>query len=583
MSQLADVLKGLGMARIVSLVSIALTIMAAFGFLMYRANNPELTLLFSQLDPGEGGRVIEKLQAMKVPHEVRGDGNMIFAPSDQVAKLRMALAQDGLPTGGTLGYELFDKGDVLGGSSSLMDINRIRALEGELVKSIRTIQGVMAARVHLVIPKRELFTKEKPVPSASLMIKMYGGSSLNSGQVQAIQYLVSSAIPELTLDRVSIVDDKGNLLAKASSPGNQDKDSFTNQQELRYTLEEKISRTVESLLDRSLGYGKSRAQVTLDMDFNQETSQSVTYDPDGAVLRTSSSSNEENRSSEGGSSAVTIQEALPEDAGGDAGGNSKANSNNSQENLTYEISNTTKNMIKEVGKVNRMSIAVMVDGIYEKKDDGKEDYKPRSEEELKKLKELVQTAVGFKKDRGDDINLVNLQFTRMPELEATVVDDQSPFNLNKIIEISLTSLVALIALFVVVRPIIQGLFAARTASEISKSQNYSSNQNMQAPMPQQLYMQNQQQNPQMVYMQGQADPQIQYVQAPYNQNQPLQNEEKKKEEKEEEPEEVKSDGIDLDKITSNVTNSTQKKVNELVEQYPEETVSVIRSWLYESK
>lgn len=439
---------------------------------MYRANNPELSLLFSQLDPGEGGRVIEKLQAMKIPHEVRGDGNMIFAPLDQIAKLRMALAQDGLPTGGTLGYEIFDKGDVLGGSSSLMDINRIRALEGEIVKSIRTIQGVMAARVHLVIPKRELFTKEKQAPSASILIKMYGGSSLNASQVQAIQYLVSSAIPELTLDRVSIVDDKGNLLAKGSTPGSRGKDDFTQQQEIRHTLEEKISRTIESMLDRSLGYGKSRAQVSLDMDFNQETSQSVTYSPDGAVVRTSNSTSESSKSADGGSSAVSIQEALPEDgAGGNGGSGSSTNANNSQENLTYEISNTTKNLIKEVGTVNRMSVAVMVDGAYEKKEDGKEDYKPRTDEELKKLTELVQTAVGYKKDRGDEVKLINLQFTRMPELEETSAPKESDLNLNKLIEIALTSLVALVALFVVVRPVMQGLFAARTRVEGESSSN----------------------------------------------------------------------------------------------------------------
>ena len=203
-----EILQRFGTSRVITMAGIGLGLMTCFGYIMVRANQTEMALLYNQIEAAEGGRVLEKLKTMGIPFEVKGDGTQIYAPIDDISRLRMELAQSGMPSGGGVGYEIFDKQDILGTTNALLGINQIRALEGELGKSIQTIQGIQAARVHLVIPKRELFSENKQEPSASVMIRMKGVAVLSATQVQSIRYLVASAVPGLILDQVSIVDDR---------------------------------------------------------------------------------------------------------------------------------------------------------------------------------------------------------------------------------------------------------------------------------------------------------------------------------------------------------------------------------------
>jgi flagellar M-ring protein FliF len=571
---LSDILKNLGAFRFFSIIAVGLSILGFFTYIMIKANAPDMGLLFSQLDPADGGRILDRLKSMQMPVEVRGDGTQIFVPSSEIAKLRMELAQDGMPSGGVVGYEIFDRSDLLGTTTIMADLNHLRAIEGELSKSIRTIQGVQSARVHLVLPKKELFSKDKQETTASIMLRMKGTSILSANQVQAIQYLVSSAVPNLTLDRVSVIDDKGNLLARGNDSTGKG-DSFTMQQNIRLEIENKMSRTIESLLDRTLGLGKSRSEVNIEMDFDQVTSTSVVYDPDGQVAKSTSTSEEGVDSNENQTvDAVSIQNALPnQNTNQSSGALTKNQSSNVQENINFEISNTTKNYVKETGTIKRLSIAVMVDGAYVKGKDGKLEYQPRDPKELEKLETLVKSAVGFKQDRGDTVSLVNLQFSESPIDEKLIQEKEPNFflkdmNINKILEIVLSALVVLIGLFSIVKPIVStvlgngsrfGNVSAYGAGNIPLSatavQNISNVANGQS------------------LVDGDTKNQLK------TDNITPDEEEPPKPRKYVKPKQ--SDVmINVDHIEGMVKDSAVKKVGELIDRHPEEAVGIIRSWLY---
>ncbi len=541
-----EILQRFGTSRVITMAGIGIGLMTFFGYIMVRANQTEMALLYNQIEAAEGGRVLEKLKTMGIPFEVKGDGTQIYAPIDDISRLRMELAQSGMPSGGGVGYEIFDKQDILGTTNALLGINQIRALEGELGKSIQTIQGIQAARVHLVIPKRELFSENKQEPSASVMIRMKGVAVLSATQVQSIRYLVASAVPGLILDQVSIVDDRGNLLARGKDSA-ETKDNLTMQQTTQREYEQRISRSIEALLDRTLGLNKTRVEVSVDMDFDQVSSTSVLFDPEGQVVKNQIINEEGVSTSEksASSDAVSIQNSLPvgQEGQGNTGNNNKNQTSNIEENINYEISNTTKTYVKELGTIKRLSIAVMVDGNYKKKNDGTQEYQPRSDEELNKLKDLVKTATGYKEDRGDVVSLVNLKFSELQQ-DTIPEKQENPFfglNLNKLAELSITALVVLIGLFTVVKPFISSLM--RTTS----SRSLSGNSEILSDSSTKIHVENQS-NTNRSTDSKQAQP-----------------------------------PINIDHIEGMVNQSSTKKIAELVDRHPEEAVSIIRSWMYSDK
>lgn len=545
-----------------TMAGISLGLMAFFGYIMVRANQTEMALLYTQLEAAEGGRILEKLKSMSVPFEVKGDGTQIYAPVDDISRLRMELAQGGMPSGGGVGYEIFDKQDILGSTNALLGINQIRALEGELGKSIQTIQGIQSARVHLVIPKRELFSENKQEPSASVMIRMKGSAALSATQVQSVRYLVASAVPSLILDQVSIVDDRGNLLARGND-STESKDSLTMQQTAQREYEQRISKSIEALLDRTLGLNKTRVEVSVDMDFDQVSSTSVQFDPEGQVIKNQIINEEGGNSNESSTSSdsVSIQNSLPvgPDVQGAAGNLNKNQTSNIEENINYEISNTTKTYVKELGAIKRLSIAVMVDGNYKKKEDGTQEYQPRTDEELKKLKELVMTATGYKEGRGDVVSLINLKFSELSQ-DIIPEDKEKPFfglNLNKLAELGITALVVLIGLFTVIKPLIVSLMKAispRTTTEKMLASLISNDPSMRAS--------SQEDNSSQIHKSGQSNAERLASSLASRQEQ---------------------SHINIDQIEGMVKHSPIKKIAELVDRHPEEAVSIIRAWMYSGK
>ena len=279
MNGLLQTLRGLGPVRLAMIGGVTVAMIAFFAFITTRIAQPGMALLYSDLELHDSGQIVQKLDAMGVPYQIKGDGTQLLVPADQVAKLRMTMAEAGLPHGGSIGYEIFDKSDALGTSSLVQNINQLRALEGELARTISSINSVQSARVHLVLPRREMFSREMQEPSAAIVIKMRGAERLAKSQVAAIQYLVASAVPSLKPTRVSIIDGDGNLLARGDGDTSEAA-LASSAEEQRVNYETRLSHNVEDLLERTVGPGKARVDVHADMDFDRITTNSKSFDPD---------------------------------------------------------------------------------------------------------------------------------------------------------------------------------------------------------------------------------------------------------------------------------------------------------------
>ncbi|HEY5338456.1 MAG TPA: flagellar basal-body MS-ring/collar protein FliF, partial [Rhizomicrobium sp.] len=333
-----EFLKGNGPARFGVMVGVAAVLTAFFLYVAGVISEPPKTILYSGLDTRNAAEVTAKLDAMNVKYEAKGDGGTILVPSDQVTKLRMELASENLPAAG-IGYEIFDKTDSFGTSAFVQNINQLRALEGELARSIQTIDGIDSVRVHLVIPERQIFSREDQSPSASVVLKTEG--QINHGEVAAIQHLVAAAVASLDPSRVAIVDDHGTLLAGGDDKAGADAGAADEEQHTA-DLEDKLRTRIESIVASVVGPGHVRVQVAADMDYNHESTTSETFDPDSKVIRSTSTTSQNSTDTNGGSGqAVSVTNALP-NAQQNSGDTTKSNSDHTEETTNYEISKTTK-------------------------------------------------------------------------------------------------------------------------------------------------------------------------------------------------------------------------------------------------
>ena len=290
-------LRALGPARLLILGVTGLALLMGFGYLVMRAVEPPYTLLYGALELDDSAQIVSRLEAMAVPFRLQGDGSAIMVPADQALRLRMTLAEENLPRGGTVGDEIFDQGSALGTTNFLANVNLRRALEGELARTIASLADVRSARVHLVLPRHELFRRDQIEASASITLRMQGGRRLSHRQVQAIEHLVAAAVPGLVPERIAVVDDQGTLLARgddgasaAALPSQAD--------EFREAYEAHLKQAIEQLLERSLGPGRVEAQVNADLDFDQVTTTEETYDPDGQVVRSTQTVEENKQNAE---------------------------------------------------------------------------------------------------------------------------------------------------------------------------------------------------------------------------------------------------------------------------------------------
>jgi flagellar M-ring protein FliF len=452
-----DFVKSLGAARMAAMAAVTLALIGFFSFLMIQMTTPQMVPLFTDLPPDDSASIIKDLERQAVPYLLKNDGTIILVPQDKVARLRMKLAESGLPKGGGVGYEIFDKTDALGSTTFVQNINHLRALEGELARTIRSIDRVQAARVHLVLPERPLFSRDKVDATASIVLKVRG--TLEPQQVRAIRHLVATAVNGMRPDRVSVIDETGKLLADGATPDNPMNGASSDERKLAY--ENRLRSEVETIVSSVVGPGHARVQINADFDINRITQTSDKFDPDGRVLRSSQTREEQSASTDNNQGAVSAGTELP---GGkqQADGASKGdNSRKTEEIVNYEISRVTKTEVTEAGRINRISAAVLVDGNYTKNDKGELAYQPRPKEEIDRIAALVRSAIGFDAKRGDQVEVVNLRFaetTPSPINEVTGWMSYLQFTKDDIMrgaEMGVMALLSLVVMFMVVRPLVR--------------------------------------------------------------------------------------------------------------------------------
>lgn len=542
MESFAQQLRNLGPARLAALAGVAIGLL---GFIIYfaaRFGAPQMELLYGDLQAQDSKAIIEELDARGVPYELKANGSEVHVPADQVLKLRVQMAELALPAGGSMGYEVFDNMDGLGATNFMQNVNLVRALEGELARTIRSIDGVKAARVHLVLPKREMFTRQTQEPSAAVYIKMDRGR-LKDQQVIAIQHMVAAAVPKMEPSRISIIDEHGTLLS--SGLGDKGQLLLQNQEEMRIQEEMRLARSVEQLLESVLGPGKVRAEVRAQMDFDKVVTNQEIYDPDGQVARSTVTREENLSTSENDPGTVSVANNLPDAETNQVGPAATSQEQRVEETTNFEITKKVVNQIKEGPQIKRLSVAVLVDGTYTTNQAGEKVYAPRSEAEMEKLAALVRSAIGFDLERGDTVELVNMQFRGFEEPDIPEPWTFMGFTKEEVMRMAEglgVAIVAVLVILLVVRPLVSRAFegAAQTTADgqlltaegaAAQAQLAGPGGGVPAPIP--------------------------------------------------EEEDISEELIDIDKVEGRVKASSLRKIGEIVEKHPEEALSIVRNWLYQ--
>ncbi len=463
-------LKEISPLKLVSFVSGFMVLCFIFIIMIMKSPAQNFVPLYGNLDLKDSNKIVAELETQNIPYELRAEGTQILVPANKVLKLRMNMAQSGIPSKGALvGYEIFDHSDSLGTSNFVQNVNLLRALEGELGRTISSFANIDNARVHLVTPKKELFSRESQIPSASIILSMKGSARLSKEQINAIGHLVATAVPSLELAKITIVDTAGRSLKLGASDENESGVIAASTEEYRINYENRLKRVIEELLEKSLGASNVKAQVSAEINFDRIITNYETFDPTGQVVRSTQEIFDKESSTEKDSSAVSVANNIPGDAAGASGGSQNSNNEHSDTTTNYEISKMVKNHVSETGVVKRLSIAVLVDGTYSiDKKTGDMIYAPRSEEDLKKYTALIKTAVGFDENRNDRIEIVNMQFIK----DFTPVVEESNMTwfkaqLPNLLQTVVIGLVVVLVLLLVVRPIAMRAFES-TKTELEQ-------------------------------------------------------------------------------------------------------------------
>lgn len=535
MNNFIQTIKNMSPGRLVSLAGVVLFLISFFVYLATQLNTQEYSVLYTDLDLEDAKQIVAELEASNIKYKLTKNGTEIQVPSDVVNKMRVQTAELALESkGSNVGYEIFDNSDALGSTNFMQNVNLIRALEGELARSVRSVDNIKSARVHLVMPKREMFSKEQQKPSASVVIKTIQGQ-LSPQSVQAIQKLIAASVPKLDVKDVAIVDSAGNLLTATE---NNEVVTANRNEKMRLEMEQQITDNVQKLLEQAIGKDNVRAQVNIEMDFDQVVTNEEIFDPDSQVVRSQASMNDNSTTKEQ-NNPVTVAQNIPNGDNALQGNGSVTQNAKSEETINYEISKVVRNKVKNMGTIRRLTAAVVVDGIYERDADGKRVYKSRSEEEMRQLTELVKSAVGYDADRGDMVEVENIRFASFePELEKPEEILIMGFTKDELIRIAEglgVAIVAILVIVLVIRPLINNAFdatprgtEARLLGENAEEDN--------------LLLSN--------FLNDEGD--------------------------------SVEDMINMSKVDGRVKVSSLKRVNDVVEKNPEMAVSIIRSWLYQN-
>lgn len=539
MNNILQTIKNMSPSKLASIAAIIIFLISFFIYVAVQMSGSEYSVLYTDLDLEDAKQIVAKLDSANVKYKLTKSGTEVLVPVEDVNRMRIETADLALASkGANVGYEVFDHTDALGSTTFVQNVNLLRALEGELARTIRSVDNIRSARVHLVMPKRELFSREEQTPTASVVIKTKQGS-LSPQNIQSIQKLVAAAVPKLEVKNVSIVDSNGNLLTEYSEEQSEVIKNSTNEA-MRIEQERKIAKKVQSLLEKSLGAGKAVAQVNIEMDFDEVVTNEEIYDPDSQVVRSQATISEQGTSTQN-SQPVTVAQNIPNGDTASSSGGVYDTSSKTEETINYEISKIVRNKVKNTGTIKRLTAAVLVDGVYEKGSDGKMVYRPRTAEEMEQISDLVKSAVGFDANRGDMVEVENLQFATADSGIADKVEQLyfgfSKSELMRMAEGLGVAIVAILVILLVIRPLINNAF------EVS---NNNSAEKLIAPGDEEdnLLLSN--------FLNDNFD---------------------------ESAEEL----VNINKVDGRIKMSSLKKLNATVEKNPDAAVNVIRSWLYNNE
>ncbi len=536
MNNFIQSIKNLSPGRLASIAAIVIFLISFFVYLATKLNTGDYAVLYTDLEMEDAKQIVQHLETANIKYRLTKNGTEILVPEEDVNKMRIDTADLAMASkGSNVGYEIFDNTDALGSTNFVQNVNLIRALEGELARTIRSVDHIKSARVHLVLPKREMFSREEQMPTASVVIKTDGGK-LSLESIHSIQQLIAAAVPKLDVKNVSIVDSAGNLLTNNFE--DEEAVIVANNEALRLEQERKMSLQVQNLLEKSVGEGKVRAQVNLDMDFDQIVTNEEIYDPDSQVVR-SQATVTDNSTTDNVEQPVSVAQNIPNGDMVAAGTGSVSRKSRTEETVNYEISKVVRNKVKNSGTIKRLGVAVIVDGIYERNAEGKVVYRDRTPEEMEQIRSLVKSAVGFDAERGDMVEVANMKFaSNQPEIETVSEVLIMGFTKDELIRIAEgigVAIVAILVILLVIRPLINNAFETNTANGEGRLLGDNAEEDN-------LLLSN---------FLNEEDGEIDEL-------------------------------INMNKIDGRIKVSSLKKINDIVEKNPDAAVNIIRGWLYSS-
>lgn len=536
MNNILQSIKNMSPSKIASIAAIMIFLISFFVYVIVQIGAKEYSVLYTDLDMEDAKQITARLDTFNIKYQLAKNGTEVLVPTDEVNKMRIETADIAVYSkGSNVGYEVFDKSDTLGATNFVQNVNLLRALEGELARTIRTVDNIRSARVHLVMPKRELFSREEQTPSASVVIKTKEGA-LSLQNIQSIQKIVAAAVPKLDVKNVAIVDSNGNLLTEFNEEQN-DIVKNANKDKMRIDQERKMAQKIQQLLEKTLGAGKVQAQVNIEMDFDEIVTNEEIYDPDSQVVRSTATISEQGVSTTQ-DGTVTVAQNIPN---GDSQLNSEGvrdSSSKVEETINYEISKVIRNKVKNTGTIRRLTAAVLVDGVYEKDAEGNQVYRKRSDEEMEQIVALVKSAVGYDANRGDMVEVENLRFATLSNAVAEKGEMMylgfTKAELMRIAEGLGVAIVAILVILLVIRPLINNAFEVSSNNNAERLISSGDNEDN-------LLLSS--------FLSDNFD---------------------------ESAEEL----VNMNKVDGRIKVSSLKKLNNTVEKNPAAAVNVIRSWLY---
>ena len=544
MNAVFEQIRAFGVGRLAAIFGLGVGVAAALVYFSGAVGSGSQALLYSGLDPAEAASTSQLLDQASISYEIREGGTAIYVARDQVDEARVRVASSGPLSGASVGYEIFDRQDSFGQTSFVQNLNAKRALEGELARTIESMAFVTGARVHLNLPERRLFARDQQAPTAAVTIS--ASQRLNSEQVRVIRNIVASGAG-LEPGRVSLADDRGRQLASATD---EDTAGSAYMDERRAEIEAAMRQNILDIVEGVVGPGAARVQVTAELNRQSITQSSETYDPEGSVLLSRERSEDVSNDQDGRNNRVSASENLP-DAGEGTGANGPSNVSSretSSETVNYALSSTTRTEVIEAGALERLSVAVAVDGIVDINEDGTTTWRERPQAQIEQIEALVRSAMGFADQRGDSLTVRQIEFARANPLLGTPATSGMSFSKNdlmRVAEIAVLFITALLIIFLVARPLVKG------ASGVA--------------MPQGLALASA----------GAGGGQVAQAQAPAalptggEAPMALPNHD------------GGNDASDIEKIDGQVKASSLKKVANIVDSHPEESISILRSWLHE--